>query len=359
MEELLHPGEECDQARSDHLIHNPKSKIQNWEGPGALRGLLGGVDAGGTKVAVLVVEAAGNEYRVLSRTTVPTVLDSPEATLSGIAGAVRQAVEMAGAQVSEVRSVGVGVPGRVDPETGWVRKAVNLGWEELPVGAELSAQLGVPCFLENDVRLAALGVQRLTAGPPPRNMMYLSVGTGIAAGLILDGRVYRGAHGLAGEVGHMVVEPEGPACRCRGHGCLEALVAGPAIARLGEEAAKSSGDTLLRRLLPGAITAADVYQAASEGDAAAEAIAREVGRYLALALQQLIVAYDVEQIVIGGGVSRNGDAFLQPVLDELARLREGSALSSETVQPDKINLLPPGYEAGAWGAIMLAGNQIL
>jgi glucokinase len=183
-------------------------------------------------------------------------------------------------------------------------------------------------------------------------MAYVSVGTGIAAGLVLDGRIYRGAHGLAGEIGHMIIAPGGPRCQCGAYGCLEAVAAGPAIARMGEEAALSSGDTLLRRYMP--VSAETVYQAAREGDAAATAIVHKVSGYLALALQQLIVAYDVECIVIGGGVSREGDTFLQPILAELARLREHSVLTSEMLKPDMICVLPLDYDAGAWGAVLLA-----
>ncbi len=317
------------------------------------RDLLVGVDVGGTKVAVLVVDRS---YNVLSQTILPTILDSPQATLASITQAVRQSVEQAEATLDRVAAVGVGVPGRVDTATGLVRRAVNLGWEELPVGQLLSAHLGVPCLLENDVTLAATGAQHYMGGLASRNMAYVSVGTGIAAGLVLDGRIYRGAHGMAGEIGHMIIAVDGPRCQCGAYGCLEAVAAGPAIARLGEEAALSSGDTLLRRYRT--VTAEAVYQAAREGDAAATAIICKVSGHLALALQQLIVAYDVECIVFGGGVSREGDTFLQPILVELARLREHSVLTSEMLEPGMICILPPDYDAGAWGAVLLADEGI-
>ena len=313
------------------------------------RDLLVGVDVGGTKIAVLLVD---HSYNVLNQIILPTILDSPQATLASITEAVKQVVEEAGASLDHVAAVGVGVPGRVDTLTGLVRRAVNLGWEELPVGQLLSAQLGVPCLLENDVTLAAMGAKHYMGGIVSRNMAYLSVGTGIAAGLVLDGRAYRGAHGMAGEIGHMIIEPDGPLCQCGAHGCLEAVAAGPAIARLGEEAAAYSDDMLLRRFVP--ITAEAVYEVAREGDAVATAIIHRVSRYLALALQQLIVAYDVECIVFGGGVSREGDTFLQPILEELARLREHSVLTGEMIQQDMIRLLPSDYHAGAWGAVILA-----
>jgi glucokinase len=317
------------------------------------KSLIVGVDVGGTKVAVLVVDS---HHSVRSRVTMPTLLDASEQTLSGIIAAVERAVAQAGADVKDVVALGLGVPGRVDPSTGLVRSAVNLGWREMPVGEALTRRLGVPCVLENDMRVAAKGIQRYMGSAAPQNMAYVGIGTGISAGLILNGQVYRGAHGLAGEIGHMVVEPNGPLCPCGANGCLEALAAGPAIATLGEEAAAATPNSVLRSYK--SITAERVYQAARAGDAAARGIARKVGRSLALALQHLIVAYDMECIVLGGGVSRDGDTFLMPILEELALLREGSALTGEMIQPGMIRLLPPGYEAGTWGAVVLASEGL-
>ncbi|MDQ3930359.1 MAG: ROK family protein [Chloroflexota bacterium] len=313
--------------------------------------LLVGVDVGGTKVAVLVVQG---QERVLSRVIMPTYLEDSEATVWGIVRAIRLALKAAGAEVGEVAGIGLGVPGRVDPYTGVVRHAVNLGWHELPVGERIASELGVPCTLENDVRVAALGAQLYLGSAAPANMVYVSVGTGIAAGLVLEGKVYRGTHGMAGEVGHMIVEPDGPRCVCGARGCLEALAAGPAIARLGKAAARSSKDSLLRKY--STVTAGAVYEAARAGDPAAQEVTRKAGRYLALAIQQLVMAYDAECIVLGGGVSREGEAFLQPILHELERLRQDSALAHELLQPYMIRLLPPDYEAGAWGAVVLAGR---
>jgi glucokinase len=319
----------------------------------APKSLLAGVDVGGTKVAVLISDG---HYDVRGKVTMPTNLRGPSDTLEGIVAAVHEALALAGASAEELVAVGVGVPGRVDPNTGLVRSAVNLGWREVPLGATLCARLGVPCLVENDVRLAAVGMQRYLGEATPQNMAYVSVGTGIAAGLVLNGQIYRGAHGLAGEIGHMVIAPgaEGPLCQCGARGCLEALAAGPAIAAMGEEAAESDPHSLLRQYRP--ITAEAIYQAAREGDGAAREIARRVGCYLALALQQLIVAYDVEYIALGGGVSRNGEAFLQPILDELGHLRQHSVLTGEMIQPDMIRLVPPDYDAGAWGAIVRASS---
>ncbi|HEX8221264.1 MAG TPA: ROK family protein [Chloroflexia bacterium] len=320
--------------------------MSNYDGP---PDLLVGVDVGGTKVAVLV---ADRQHRVLGQATLPTVLDGAEGTLGGILAAIRQALGAAGARTSDVAAIGLGVPGRVDTESGVVRHAVNLGWHELAVGERITRELGVPCLLENDVRLAAMGTLRYLGGAAPASLVYLSVGTGIAAGVVLDGKIYRGAHGMAGEIGHMVIEPDGPRCACGTRGCLEALAAGPAIARLGEEAATGTWDTLLRNYTP--VTAEAVYEAAGSGDRGALEITRTAGRYLALAIQQLVMAYDVECILLGGGVSHQGEAFLQPILRELERLRHDSALARELLQPDMVRLLPPEYGAGVWGGVVLA-----
>ncbi|HMA36580.1 MAG TPA: ROK family protein [Chloroflexia bacterium] len=315
--------------------------------------LLAGVDVGGTKIAVLVVDGQG---QVCGHTSTPTPLNSPESTLDGIVTAIRRGLVAAHASLSDLGAVGVGIPGRVDTQTGVVRLAVNLRWQEMPAGAQLGAALGVPCFLENDVRLGALGLQRHPDYAHIQDLAYISIGTGIAAGLILNGRLYRGAHGMAGEVGHMIIDPAGPRCACGLHGCLEALTAGPAIARLGQQAITAGADTQLRHYQP--VTAAAVYQAARAGDAVAQAIATQTGRYLAYALQQLVMAYDMERVVVGGGVARAGDPFLQPILEELARLRQDSALARELLPAEKFHLLPPDFDAGTWGAVALASQGL-
>lgn len=311
--------------------------------------LLVGVDVGGTKVAVLVVD---KQARVRSGLTLPTAPGDAESALWGIIAAIRAAVEAASAQIGDVAAVGLGVPGRVDTATGVVRHAVNLRWREMPLGQRVSAELGVPCAVENDLRLAALGMRSYLGDAAPADMAYVSVGTGIGAGLVLNGRLHRGAHGMAGEIGHIVIEPGGPRCACGLRGCLEALAAGPAIARLGEAAARNTQHSLLGNYSP--VTAEAVYEAARAGDLAAREVTRSVGRYLALAIQHLVMCYDVERVVLGGGVSRSGEAFLRPILEEIERLRKESPLAHEMLRPGMIHLSPPDFQAGAWGAVALA-----
>ncbi len=319
--------------------------------PHPARTLLVGVDIGGSKVAVLVVDA---ERRVLARTVAPADADGAGLTVSAIVDSIVAALARAEATVERVAAIGIGVPGRVDPEEGIVRLAVNLGWHEEAIGSEISQALGVPVFVENDARAAAAGLAKAgdENGLPIKSMVYVSVGTGIAAGLILDGRLYRGARGMAGEIGHTIMEADGPVCGCGLQGCLEALAAGPAIARRAREIVESGRPTLLAGC--STLTAADVYEAARAGDAAALEIAEAAGRHLARAVMTLVMAYDVERIVLGGGVSRAGDAFLAPILRELERQRAASTLAREMVELESIHLLPPESNAGAWGAVALA-----
>ena len=227
--------------------------------------LFVGVDVGGSKIAVLVVDA---DLDVCSRHTIPTSVGEPDEAAGQIASAIDTALAAAGASIHDVRAVGIGVPGRVDPETGVISLAVNLGWHRLPIRERLEAILGVPVAIENDVRAAAAGIlDRGTLGDV-RDFIYLSVGTGISAGVVIDGAVHRGTRGLAGEIGHIVVDADGPVCPCGLRGCLETIASGPAIAR-------AAGDDR---------TAADVYAAAAAGDATATAVVDRAGAALARAI---------------------------------------------------------------------------
>jgi glucokinase len=197
------------------------------------RDLLVGVDIGGSKIAVLIVDAAG---RIRGQLVVRTPVGSPDDAADHIAATIATALDAAGATVGRVSAVGVGVPGRVDPVAGVVSLAVNLGWQRLPLREELERRLGLPVAVENDVRAAAAGIRERRLLGDVEEFVYLSVGTGISAGVVLDGEVHRGTRGLAGEVGHIVVDADGPVCSCGLRGCLEMLASGPAIARLAADA---------------------------------------------------------------------------------------------------------------------------
>jgi glucokinase len=298
-------------------------------------GLLVGVDVGGSKIAVLVVD---RDLAVRGRHTIPTSVGEPDAAASQIASAVDEALGRAGASRADVRAVGVGVPGRVDPERGVVSLAVNLGWHNLPLRERLEAILGVPVAIENDVRAAAAGILDRAALGDVADFIYLSVGTGISAGVVIDGQVHRGTRGLAGEIGHVVVDADGPVCPCGLRGCLETIASGPAVAR-------AAGDGR---------SAADIYAAAAAGDPRSREIVDYAGASLARAIHALVMTYDVERIVLGGGVSRAGAPFLDPILRELDAMRAASQLATDMLPADVVAVSPDGGDVGTWGGISVA-----
>lgn len=312
-----------------------------------------GVDIGGTTVDTLLVDSSFTSHCTL---TFPTVLTSPMETLAGIQRAIEETLQAVAADIADVHAIGLGVPGQVDPAQGMVNLAVNLHWDRFPAGELLTDRFHVPCFLENDVRAAALGVYRFLNPEQVQNIAYVSIGTGVSAGLILQGQLYRGVHGMAGEFGHIMAEPNGPRCNCGAYGCLETYIAGPALARLGRQAAQTAAQTLLQQYP--SITAKEVYAAAQAGDAAALHIVAQAGIYLGRALQQLIMFYDVERIVLGGGVTRAGAAFLQPILQEWERQCVASPLAQALLRPSLLHLVAPAQRIGPWGAIAVAEQGV-
>lgn len=307
--------------------------------------LFVGLDVGGTKTAALIVDP--NDV-VLGQVTVPTRTANPDELLTTITRAIQAALAEANATSQQIQSIGLGVPGQVNPATGIVKLAVNLNLQTFPLGPAISARFKAPTLLENDVRTAAIGAfDYLRQIEPVQSIAYVSIGTGIAAGVVLNGRLHRGHNGMAGEIGHMTVEPNGHLCNCGLHGCLETIVAGPAIIHQ-MKAIDPKNNTQ---------SAGDVYEAATQGNPAAQTVVQRVSQHLCRAIQWLIMTYDVEKIVLGGGVTHSGDAFLAPILRELARLRQQSTLAAELLRDEKLHLIPPDYNPGVWGAVHLA-NQM-
>jgi glucokinase len=313
------------------------------------RPVLAGVDVGGSKIAVVVADAS---LRLLARRVVQTGVGGAEHAVERIAAALDPALDDAGCTAGSLAAIGVGVPGRVDPSTGRVTLAVNLGWHALPLGPLLEARYGVPVAIENDVRAAAAGLYERGVAGEGDDLAYLSIGTGISAGVVLDGRLHRGPRGLAGEIGHVVMEPGGPACMCGLHGCLEALASGRAVAARLEAAIAEGATSSLAGTSP--MTAIDVYRAAAAGDPLALHVADTAGHYVARAIHELVMAYDVRRVVLGGGVTTAGRIFLDPVERGLDGLRAASELAREALPEDVVHLLPPDADAGGWGGVILA-----
>jgi glucokinase len=263
-----------------------------------------GLDIGGTKTDAVAV---GTDGTIVSRVRIATGW-GPDAVTQTVLDAVRALAVDAGIDVAAIRSVGIGIPGQVEPGTARVVHAVNLGVDELDLAAAVEPALGVPVRVENDVKAAAFGAYALHGGSG--SMGYLNLGTGIAAGIVADGELWRGARGTAGEVGHISVDPNGPLCRCGQHGCIEAFAGGGAIAeRWGR---------------PSALPVRDVFDAAEQGDSLARELRRGLARGVAAAVRVLVLTADVDTVVLGGGVTALGDRLMADVAAELAESAEAS-----------------------------------
>lgn len=312
--------------------------------------LVVGIDVGGTKTALVVTDGAD---RLLDERVVATQRGH---LAEQVVAMLRTAVEQAEVGGAHVDAIGIALPGQVDSESGKVRLAVNLGAPELPLASLVEREIGRPCFVEHDARAAAIWLYQHKSDPSTngRSLAYLSVGTGISAGIVVDGRPLYGSGGLAGEVGHVVADPDGPLCVCGMRGCLEAVAAGPAIARQATDAIAEGRQTSLKANA----TAADVFRAGTEGDELALEITGRVAGHLARAIRALVLTVGVKRIVIGGGVAAAGDALLEPIHGRIAGERAASPLVEAAFDGATVELLSPQWEAGARGAAAIARQRI-
>ena len=269
-----------------------------------------GVDFGGTNIQVGCVTATGRVARQLVLATRDHA--TPARFVDGLHAAIRQLTRPEGARRTRLRGVGVGAPGLIDGSRGIIHRLVNVpgGWRGVPLARLLERRLGCPCAVENDVNVIALGEWRYGAGRGTRHSVYVTLGTGVGGGLVIDGALVRGASGSAGEIGHTTVDPEGPRCPCGSRGCLEALVGTAAILRRARQAMPHRG-----RLSPEALS-----QAARGGDRAARRIWRDVGVSLGIGLSNVINLLNPERIVLGGGVA-NAWPWFGPSLRATVRRR--------------------------------------
>jgi glucokinase len=296
-----------------------------------------GLDIGGTKTDAVAV---GTDGTIVSRVRIATGW-GPDAVTQTVLDAVRALAVDAGIDVAAIRSVGIGIPGQVEPGTARVVHAVNLGVDELDLAAAVEPALGVPVRVENDVKAAAFGAYALHGGSG--SMGYLNLGTGIAAGIVADGELWRGARGTAGEVGHISVDPNGPLCRCGQHGCIEAFAGGGAIAeRWGR---------------PSALPVRDVFDAAEQGDSLARELRRGLARGVAAAVRVLVLTADVDTVVLGGGVTALGDRLMADVAAELAESAEASPFMRSLQLDQRVELLPAGSPAAALGAALVGAAR--
>jgi glucokinase len=304
-----------------------------------------GVDLGGTKMLVGVVDS---ERRVVHRATAASAGLRQDELLAELERQLRAAIEAR----PGVAAAGIGIPCTIDQRRGAAIVAVNLELADVPIRDLVADWLGMPVAVDNDANLALLAEHRFGAARGARNAAMLTIGTGIGGGLIFDGRLYRGSTGAAAELGHVVIEADGPRCQgnCPNRGCVEALASGTAIAREGRVAAERVPQSALGRALAGGerLDGARVTDAALEGDETAREVIALVGRRIGVALSSLANALDPDVIVIGGGAIRAGELLVDPARRELA------ARALPPMNRARVEAAELGPEAGMIGAAALA-----
>lgn len=308
-----------------------------------------GLDLGGTKLLTGVVDSDQNVHHT-SRES------SRGASEEAVLGAIEEEIKEARDARPDVVGVGLGIPCTIDRERGVAINAVNLDITDVPIRDLMTERTGLPVFIDNDANVAALAEQRFGAAKGAGDVVMLTIGTGVGGGLIVDGEPYRGSIGAAAELGHIVIDLNGPPCQgtCPNHGCLEALASGTALAREGTAMAGSRPDSALADALQadGEVSGRAVTEAALAGDEAAREVLDLIGMRLGVGLSSLANIFNPDVMVIGGGVMAAGDLLLEPARNEL-RSRALPPMNETPVVAAKM-----GPEAGMIGAAQMALEEV-
>ena len=306
-----------------------------------------GIDVGGTNVKIALVDANGN---IAYSNTVPTHAEMGlNYTIENIKQAIRDLITES--HVENLEGIGFDFPGQIDYKNGIVKLAPNIpGWVDIPIAKIIEEEFHVPVKIDNDVHCAALGELKYGAGQGCENFICMTVGTGIGSGIVLEGKLVRGATNVAGELGHIKLSMhDGELCGCGDYGCLEAYASGPSIVKMAQDYIMGGKSTKYKELAAGGdITPYIVSEAAKQGDPVAQRIFTKTGEYIGFGLVSVINLLNPEKIIIGGGVAGAGDILFDPirkVIKERAMKVAGSAVE---IVPAKL-----GNNAGVIGASLL------
>jgi len=319
-------------------------------------GTVVGVDLGGTKILAGLYDA---KSKCIGRHRISTKAKrGPEAVIERIARCVREVVDECDLDLKEVRAVGVGAPGSVDPDKGEIIFSPNLpGWKKVGLQKALAKQLGVPVFVENDCNVCTLGVYHTELKAKPKHMIGIFLGTGVGGGIILNGQLHSGFNRTAGEVGHMVLEVGGPKCGCGNRGCFEALAGRASLFRRIQNAVKDGQKTVLTDMLGpdlDDLRSGDLRKALKRGDKLVEKVIEEAAEYTGIAVANLINVFNPEVIVLGGGL-------IQQMSDDMMAIITETAVDyAMTGTFDGIEIVASslGDDAGITGAAVLARESL-
>ncbi|HWD18680.1 MAG TPA: ROK family protein [Verrucomicrobiae bacterium] len=310
-----------------------------------------GVDLGGTKILAGIFD---HQLTCLGRNKISTKSErGAEQVIERIARCVRDVIDECDLDKKQIKGIGLGAPGAVDFPTGRVLFAPNLQWQDVPLKKILEKQLDLPVFVENDCNVAALGVFVNELGSKPKHMIGVFIGTGIGGGIILDGELYSGFNGTAGEIGHMVIEVGGPKCGCGNRGCFEALASRSAIFRKINAAVKDGQKTVLTEMLGPDLKdlrSGDLRKAIRKGDKTVETIVEEAAEYTGIAVANLINIFNPQVVALGGGVI---DALGDEMMAIIVETAEDYCMAG-TSKGIEIIASKEGDDAGIIGAAVLA-----
>lgn len=308
-----------------------------------------GIDVGGTNVKIALVDSNG---KIGYSDTIPTRAEMGyEYTVNNMKQAIRDLLTETKLSPKDIEGIGFGLPGQVDFKSGIVRLITNIpGWVEIPLAKMIEDEFHIPTRIDNDVRCAALGELNFGAGKGCENLICITVGTGIGSGLIVNGKLVRGASNAAGEIGHIKLQmQDGPICGCGDTGCLEAFASGPSIVAMAEDYIMGGKSTKYREMANGNdITPFIVAEAAKAGDAVARRIYTKMGEYIGIGLASVVNLLNPEKIIIGGGVAGAGDILFTPLKETLKK--RAMKIAGDTVEVVPAQL---GNTAGVIGASLL------
>jgi len=319
-----------------------------------------GVDLGGTNIAAGAMPTDGT--REIGMRMAPTHSEEgAEAVVDRIARMIEDVIAQTraetGAERSDFLGVGIGSPGPLDRARGIVIVSPNLAWRNFPLRDEVSKRVSLPAALDKDANCATLGEWWCGAAKGGRNVVGITIGTGIGGGLIFDGKLYHGSSDGAGEIGHTTIDPTGRRCKCGNYGCLEAYASGPAIAERAREELEVDGDSILLEMVEGdasRITAQIVFEASKRGDVVATQVVRDTAHFLGVGVSNLINVLNPDIVVIAGGVTQAGDLLFDPLRAEIKRRAFKSLVDACRVVPGALPL-----SAGVVGAVAIFRAQTL
>ncbi len=314
-----------------------------------------GVDLGGTKILTVAATREGN---ILLRKKEETrAYEGPEIVLAQIVSNIKEVIKLQGIKREEMLAVGICAAGFYNYKEKVIMESPNLkNWTNIPLSKMVEEEINLPVYVENDANAAAYGEYRLGAGRGKSHMIYITVSTGIGGGIIVDGEIYHGSEGYAGEIGHVTIDINGPECKCGNRGCLETLASGTAIARKAAEVLAVGRHSKMLEIasMEGReeVSARHVFTAAGLGDEAAAEIVEEAVEYLGAGLAGMANILNPEMFVIGGGVSMSGNSFFQPLRKVFCRRAAGPVSG-------KVEIVPAGLgdEAGIVGIILRAAEN--